>query len=283
MENKKTTPCKLTTLLPGCTPLQSALVVVKERSHIGLEYFCHGNASDRLALGAGGQVKTVVLDEVNKNWVPLATSIKNAIVANVLSANPNKLYSDFMNWLNSVNVGKMLNTIAHWVTGNWIKYAAAIIWIIIMCNSIISGNMTNVIVLLLLGYVANSLPIIGAIEPNGAVIPAVTMQLVRSNVICFLSYNIVDEYILVEVVDIAVLVVIAVVTGIAFGVVIGVLMSASIKFLVQYLDEVSFCDSMVPIGKELRLPWVIKVGCILPREPVFEHNYVTLNPNLTQT
>lgn len=273
LHNRYAGSCKVQAWLPGCTGLQSSIIIVPASANIGLEFYCHGNASNNLQLNSDGHIRMETIKEVNKNWVPLKTTITNLAMGSMMAADPSKIAGDFTAWVGSFNLASMMSHVIGWFHGNWFRYTLYAFTIIVGYNSVLRGNLTNCIICAIVFYLIGFVKGSDALELNAAVIPATTIKLVRSNLMWFVRYNLLDEYTLANVMDWMILVIMVIIMCAFIEFVTSLCLTMLIKFWVQYSDETRYQDEIVPVGRELRYPLVLRATSLFREKLAFPHKF----------
>nr|UDL13940.1 MAG: polyprotein [Xiangshan flavi-like virus 1] len=265
--------CKLGVRLQGCTSLQSNLVVMPTKGVVGLEFYCHGNASDTFVMSTSTTSRSFVIGHVNRNWIPMSTSITNSVVASVLKAEPRKIFGDIASWIGKLKFGNFYAIFATIFNANWIKYLVILLISLVAYNGVLRGNMVNVAISFVAIYIIAFTNYGMSMELNAAVVPAAIVKFTRCNVIWFLNYNLIDQYVFADILDIVMLFLITLALSCLFGALVGTALALMIKGAVQYWDETQRMDSLVPIGRELRYPGVIQLGNFFESNKEFLHHY----------
>lgn len=157
-------------------------------------------------------------------------------------------------------MSNLVHNIQHWLMCNWMHYLSYIELAIIAYDSIMRGNMTNVVVCSLFAYLSTYLTTVSAYDLNVTIAPATFIKTVRCNAIWFLNYNFVDQYVMSEIIDTSVNVTLLLFCYSIMGVVLTVLVVGSVKFLTQHLNEMTHMDSLSFPSKELRYPSVLSLA-----------------------
>nr|UDL13941.1 MAG: polyprotein [Xiangshan flavi-like virus 2] len=261
--------CQFTYELEGCISLQGNIAKLKgfkqEIDESLLQFYCMGNATGQLTLTAGGKTRHVSLNGVNKNFLPLNSEVYNTVYNVMHGAHPMSLLDSVVDAIGKIDYQYIFSAVASFANISLTKIMFGAIFCTIAYNSMIRGNIVNLVVSLFLLYVFCFTKTVLALDFTGAIISSNICKAITCNIGWFMSFNFNDIGLLSDIIETLIYVLITAHAYVYFASIyktLIVLLMFNIKFLTKFMSFTEFNDSLVPVGMKLRLPGVRKLASV---------------------